>query len=183
MKDNMHKTMRKVWLALLLTLVCVATIARNPLYVVNSKVALKQLMKEDVYATLVIDWSRAKYDDKKSATAEFGKDFAFIKNDCADKFIEGFNAKSKGIALEKNRKKVAYKFVIRVTNMDAYVDVMRGGQWESKVWGTLKIVKASNGATVAEVEIEEARNGKDYVRKESFGKTFKRLGEKVAKLK
>ena len=60
---------------------------------------------------------------------------------------------------------------------------MRGGQWEGKMWGTLKIVKTSNGATLAEVDIEEAEDGKDYVRKESFGKTFKRLGGKVAKLK
>lgn len=175
--------MRKICFTLVLTFVSVVTFAGNPLSVVSSKVDLKQLMKEDAYAILVIDWSRAKYDNKKTAAAEFGKDFAFIKNDCADKFIEGFNDKSKGIVLDKNRKKAPYKFVIRVTNLDAYVDVMRGGQWEGKMWGTLKIVKTSNGATLAEVDIEEAEDGKDYVRKESFGKTFKRLGGKVAKLK
>lgn len=175
--------MRKICFTLVLMFVSVVTFAGNPLSVVSSKVDLKQLMKEDAYAILVIDWSRAKYDNKKTAAAEFGKDLAFIKNDCADKFIEGFNDKSKGIVLDKNRKKAPYKFVIRVTNLDAYVDVMRGGQWEGKMWGTLKIVKTSNGATLAEVDIEEAEDGKDYVRKESFGKTFKRLGGKVAKLK
>lgn len=174
--------MRKVFLTLLVMLVCIATYAGKTLSVINSKVQLKQFMKEQANACLVIDWSGAKYDNKKSASSEFGKDFNFIKEDCVSKFIEGFNAKSKGIKLKKDKKGTTYKFVITVRNLDSFVNVMGGGRTEAKMWGDLKITNAKGGA-IAEIKIDEAEDGTDYVRREAFGKTFMKLGQKVAKLK
>ena len=57
-----------------------------------------------------------------------------------------------------------------------------GSRTEAKMWGTLKIVDAS-GDTIAEINIDEAEDGTDYVRREAFGKTFLLLGERIAKLK
>lgn len=177
--------MKKVLLAMMAMAFSVATFAGSPLKVVSSNVALKTFMKEQASANLVIDWKNAKYDNKKSAAAEFSQDgdYAFIQKDCAEKFIEGFNAKSKGIKLEQGKKGADYKFVITVTNLDTFVNVMGWGpRTEAKMWGNLEIVDAKGG-TIAEIEIDEAEDGTDYVRREAFGKTFMILGTKVAKLK
>ena len=177
--------MKKVFLAMMAMVFSVVTFAGNPLKVINSNVALKTFMKEKASANLVIDWKNAKFDNKKSAAAEFNKDddYAFIQKDCAEKFIEGFNAKSKGIKLEQGKKGADYKFIITVTNLDTFVNVMGwGAPTEAKVWGNLKIVDAKGG-TVAEIDIDEAEDGTDHVRREAFGKTFLILGTKVAKLK
>jgi hypothetical protein len=175
----------KVFIVLMAMAFSVVTFAGNPLKVVNTKVALKILMKEKASANLVIDWKNAKYDNKKTLAAEFNEDddYAFIQKDCAEKFIEGFNEKSKGIKLEQGKKGADYKFVITVTNTDTFVNVMGWGpRTEAKMWGNLKIVNAK-GETIAEVDIAEAEDGTDYVRREAFGKTFLILGTKVAKLK
>lgn len=173
-----------MFFALMVMFACVATFAGNPLSVTNSKVELKKFLKEQASAVLVIDWSDAKYDNKKTAAEEFGDDYDFIKKDCAAKFIEGFNDKSKGVKLEKEKKDAAYKFVITVRNLDSFVNVMGfGPRTEAKMWGTLKIVDNANGETLAEVKIDEAEDGTDYVRREAFGKTFLLLGERVAKMK
>ena len=73
--------MKRVFLALVAVFASIVAFAGNPLKVTNSTVALKQFMKEQANATLVIDWSKAQYDNKKSASAEFGTDYNFIKDD------------------------------------------------------------------------------------------------------
>ena len=177
--------MKKVFSALMAMMFSVATFAGNPLKVVSSSVALKSFMKEQATANLVIDWKNAKFDNKKSAASEFNKDddYAFIQKDCAEKFIEGFNAKSKGIKLEQGKKDADYKFVITVTNLDTFINVMGwGAPTEAKMWGNLKITNAK-GETIADINIDEAEDGTDHVRREAFGKTFMLLGIRVAKLK
>jgi hypothetical protein len=73
--------------------------------------------------------------------------------------------------------------MITVKNIDSFINVMGwGSRTEAKMWGTLKIVDAS-GDTIAEINIDEAEDGTDYVRREAFGKTFLLLGERIAKLK
>lgn len=176
--------MRKAFFTMIAMLACVASFAGSPLSVVNSRVALKKFMAEKASAGLVIDWSDAKYDNRKTAAAEFGDDYEFIQTDCADKFIEGFNTKSKGIKLEKGKEDAVYKFIIMIRNLDSFINVMGfGPRTEAKVWGTMKIVDNASGDTIAEINIDEAEDGTDYVRRESFGKTFLLLGARVAKLK
>ncbi|MBO7471817.1 MAG: hypothetical protein J6T78_08135 [Bacteroidaceae bacterium] len=177
--------MKKVLLSLFVMMISVATFAGNPLKVISSNVELKTFMKEQASANLVIDWKNAQYDNRKSAAAEFNEDddYAFIQKDCAEKFIEGFNAKSKGIKLEQGKKDADYKFAITITNLDTFINVMGWGpRTEAKMWGNLKITDAK-GSVVAEIEIDEAEDGTDYIRREAFGKTFLLLGQKVAKLK
>ena len=178
--------MKKIFLALFI-MVCATTFARNPLKIINSKVAFRTFLQEKASANLVIDWTNAKYDNKKQFADEFNEDddYAFIQKDCAEKFIEGFNAKSKGMKMENGKEDTTYKFVIAVRNMDASISPMgfTPGQTKSKMWGNLKIIDNASGDTIAEIEIDEVEDGTDYIRRESFGKTFMILGTKVAKLK
>lgn len=175
--------MKKMAVLLCSMLVCMSALAGNPLKVTSSKVNLKDFMKKNATATLVLDWKNTTYDEKKSPLDEFSAtDYEFIKKDCTEKFIEGFNDKSKGLKLGQGDKG-DYQFMITVKNIDSFINVMGwGSRTESKMWGTLKIVDAS-GDTIAEINIDEAEDGTDYVRREAFGKTFLLLGERIAKLK
>lgn len=177
--------MKRVLFTICAVLVGLSAFAGNPVKVVKSNENLKGFMKKDVAAVLIIDWAKTKFDNKKAASAEFGKDWAFIKKDCAEKFIEEFNDKSKGIKLQDYAKGAKYKFVFTVTNVDDHVNVMGyGPRTEAKIWGTLKIVEAgAKGKTIAEIQIDEAEDGVDYVRKEAYGKTMKLLAKRIAKLK
>ena len=58
-----------------------------------------------------------------------------------------------------------------------------GSRTEAKMWGVLKIVEKKTGKVLAEIKIDEAEDGTDYVFREAFGKTFLLLGAGVAKLK
>ena len=130
--------MKRVLFTICAVLVGVSAFAGNPLKVVNTKENLKDFMKQKATAVLVIDWSKTKFDNRKAASAEFGKDWSFIKSDCESKFIEAFNDKSKGIQLQKGAKGAKYKFVLTVTNVDDHVNVMGyGPRTEAKFWGKL----------------------------------------------
>ena len=76
--------MKKIFLALFI-MVCATTFARNPLKIINSKVAFRTFLQEKASANLVIDWTNAKYDNKKQFADEFNEDddYAFIQKDCA----------------------------------------------------------------------------------------------------
>ena len=176
--------MKKLLITMCAMLVGMVAFAGNPLSVVNTKVQLKKFMKQEAKACLVIDWSQAKFDNKKAAADEFGDDYEFIKKDCAENFIEGFNNETKGIEMRAEENGATYKFLIIVENLDAFVNAFwGGGRTEAKVWGKLTIIDLSNGDTLAEVRIDEAEGGSDFVRRESFGETFAELGETVAKIK
>ncbi|MBR6309631.1 MAG: hypothetical protein IKR52_00325 [Paludibacteraceae bacterium] len=176
--------MKRCLIAIFAMFVNVAAFAGSPLTVVKSNVPMKQLMAEKVDANLTIDWSKAKYDNSQKASGKLGKDYEFVKKDCAAKFIEGFNAKSKGINLGTANKNAKYLFQLRVDNLDSFVNVMGfGSRTEAKMWGVLKIVEKKTGKVLAEIKIDEAEDGTDYVFREAFGKTFLLLGAGVAKLK
>ena len=176
--------MKKFFVTMCAVLLSMSAFAGNPLSVENSKVNLKDFLKKDAVACLVIDWKGAKYDNKKAVEEELGSDYDFVKKDCAEMFIEGFNDKSKGLKLQGDESGAAYRFEIKVTNLDTFVNVMGfGARTEAKMWGTLKIVDAASGDTLAEIKIDEAEDGTDYVRREAYGKTFLLLGARIAKMK
>lgn len=179
--------MKKIIVVLFTLMVSAATFAGGPLKVINRKVTLQTLLRERAYANLVIDWSNAKYDKKKPLSEEFNEDddYEFIQSDCVGKFMDGFNGESKGMIIDNRKEDASYSFIITVSNVDAFVRVMgfKVGKTEAKMWGNLKIVDNATNEVIAEIKIDEAEDGCDYVRRESFGKTFEILGQEVAKMK
>ena len=165
--------------------ICIGCFAGNPLKVTQGdKNAVKAMMKETATAVVEFDWSSTMYDNKKTAKDEFGEDYAFVVNDCQTSFVNGFNGESKGLQLTNKAEGAKYKFVLSVTNVDCFFAVMRFvPRHESKMWGKLTIKNAADDETVAEISIDEAEDGCDVVRRESFGKTFLLLGKRLAKFK
>lgn len=164
--------------------ICIGCFAGNPLKVLQGKQALKTVMTETATAVVQFDWSNTMYDNKVTAKEQFGEDYGFVVNDCQISFVNGFNGESKGLQLTNKAEGAKYKFVLSVTNLDCFFAAMRFvPRHESKMWGKLTIKNATNDEIVAEINIDEAEDGCDIVRRESFGKTFLLLGKKVAKLK
>ena len=79
---------------------------------------------------------------------------------------------------------VAYDFILKVSNIDAHVDVIGfGPKHVAEVWGELKVIDKASNEVVLQVKIDEADDGDDYVRRECFGKTFLDVGQRFAKIK
>lgn len=176
--------MRKTLSVFCMLFACAMAFAGNPIKNLTGKDALKAMQKSEATATVVIDWSAAKFDKTKDLKATLADDYDFIMKDCVDGFVKGFNEKSKKVKMAADAKDAAYKFVIKVTNLDSYYCVMGWfPQWEAKVWGSCQIIDTKTDKVLATFDIEEAEDGKDINKRECYGKTFGELGETMAKLK
>lgn len=176
--------MKRIISTLIALFVCMSMLAGNPLKVTSGKQNLKEIMASAGTALVEYDWTTTMYDNKVSIKDKFADDCDFVVNDCSQSFINGFNAKSKGLKLTTENAGAKYKFLLKVDNVDSFFAAMRFvPRHEAKMWGKLTIVSTENNETLAEINIVEAEDGADFVFKECFGKTFFILGEKVAKLK
>ncbi|MCD8304782.1 MAG: hypothetical protein LUC86_08180 [Prevotellaceae bacterium] len=176
--------MKKVIVTYCILFTCVAAFASNPYKVLTGKENLKSISKESVPILLVIDWSETKYDGDKEVTEEWGDDYDFIINDCAKSFIAGYNEKSKGPKVMSTVEDAKYKFLITVENVDRFFDPMEFVPgFKAKVWADVKLIEVDSEDIVAEILIDEADEGRDFVANECFGKNFYEIGKKMAKMK
>ncbi len=176
--------MKRLITALFAITLCVTAFAGSPIKVVTGKANVKAIMADNATAAIKFDWTNTTYDGKQSIADYFGKDCDFVVNDCQSKFVAGFNTASKGLKLADQAEGAKYIFTLTVSKVDCFFAAMRFvPRHESKMWGNLTISSAETGEKLFEANIDEAENGCDFVRNESFGKTFAILGEKVAKLK
>ena len=183
-KKNNTRAMKRFATLLFTLTLCLFTFAGNPIKIVTGKTAIKGILSENATAVMQFDWTCATYDGKCSIGEELGEDAAFVVNDCQNKFVTGFNTKSKGLKLCEQSDGAKYKVLLTVTKMDCFFAAMSFvPRHEGKMWGKIAITSAETGETLFEANIDEAEDGQDMVRKECFGKTFELLGEKVAKLK
>lgn len=177
--------MKKNLMAICLLLCSIVALAGNPLKNMTGKDQLKSMLSENAKAVVEVDWSNAKYDKNKDLKESFGEDYDYILRNCPKRFIEGFNDKSNGLKLTQDATDAKYKVVLKVTNIDHYFNVMGFGPManEAKMWGSLEIIDIATGTPIVTSDIDEAEDGKDIVLKDCYGKTFRKLGERIAKIK
>lgn len=176
--------MKRFITALFAITLCVVSFAGNPVKIVTGKANAKGIMADNATAAIKFDWSKTTYDGKQSISDYFGDDCNFIVTDCQSKFVESFNEASKGLKLTDKEESAKYIFTLTVSKVDCFFAAMGfvPGH-ESKMWGKLTVCSAETGDTLLEADIDEAEDGRDFVRNESFGKTFGILGKRIAKLK
>ncbi len=176
--------MKKNLTLLLFMLVSMVALAGNPFKGFTGKENLKEIMGSDATALLVFDWSEAKYDYTKDIKEGLKDDYDFVTSDCFNKFLEGFNHKSKHLKLTTTESGAKYKVLLKVTNIDkrfqpfAFVP-----KHEGLMWGKLEIIEVETNKTLSTIDIIKAMDGTDFVPKASFGATFYLVGENTAKLK
>ncbi len=175
--------MKRAFLSLALIALPLLLFAGNPCKVVSGKAELKSILKESVELPIVFDWSETTYDEEDAVKEKFEDDYDYIIDDCANKFVSGFNEESNGAKLTLSSIDSQYKCVFVVTNVDQYYNVMKFVSGHTaRVWGTFRIISSETGEAVAEVKIENAKSSRDLYPKDSYGKTFKFLGEKISSL-
>lgn len=175
--------MKKLLVIFAAVCMSLSAFAGNPVKATTGGAAVKALMKDSAGIVLECDWSQTQFDNRVPLKEQMGEDYEFIVKDCEAKFAEGFNAKSKGLKMTADTTAAKYRLVLTVKNVDCRIQVGFVARWESKMWGSFKIVGTEDGATIAEGVIEEAEDGTDFVKKECFGKTFLLVGEYFTKIK
>lgn len=143
---------------MLFAIVCCATaIAGDEINLSEGSVAS---LKEGGIASLVINMDDTQFDNKMPLR----KDDRFADVDeqlpeCASEFIREFNDNTKKFTMTKNADEAKYEIIVKITNLDTFVNVMsfKGGVG-IKLWGNITIKNKSNGENVAVFTIEEENN-------------------------
>jgi len=150
--------MKKYLLTMLLALVgCVTAMAGDDIKLTDGSVAP---LKDGGVGCVVIDMTDTQFDNKQPLR----KDERFANVDeqlpeCTKEFIREFNENSKKFKMTENTDEAQYEFIIKITNLDVFVNVMsfKGGVG-IKLWGTITIKDKATGNNVAVFSIDEEGN-------------------------
>lgn len=169
---------------MLLALVgCVTAMAGDDIKLIDGSVAP---LKDGGMGCIVIDMADTQFDNKKPLR----KDERFANVDeqipeCTKEFVREFNENSKKFNMTENDDEAQYEFIIKITNLDVFVNVMsfKGGVG-IKLWGTISIKEKSTGNNVAVFSInEESNSGFTYqiALEEGFEGIAKYLAKRIKK--
>lgn len=156
--------------------------AGNTVEVKSGAKELKAAYADKAVASLVIDWSEAKYDHGKSMKEFWGEKYDYFVKECESNFKKGFDEKSKALKLGKSGEP-KYKISIKVDNLDRYFNAMNiVPGFTVKFWGTV-VVSTADGKEIATIEIDSMKGSRDFSLDDAFGKAFYILGKQVASAK
>lgn len=176
--------MKKYLLTLLLAIAgCVTVMAGDDIKLSEGSIAP---LKDGGIASVVIDMADTQFDNKMP----LHQDGRFINVDaqlpeCASEFVREFNDNSKKFKMTKNTDEAQYEFVVKITNVDVFINVMsfKGGIG-IKLWGSVTIKDKTTGDNVAVFTIdEESNSGFNYeiALEESFEGIAKYLAKRIKK--
>ncbi len=148
--------------------------------VVSGKSELKSISSMNVQVSVSFNWNGTTYDWETDLRDELEEDYGFVLDDCARKFIEGYNETSKGPGISEPSGETRYEYVVTVKNVDKYFNVAKI-RYSGKVWGTIELFSKDSGEKIAEIEIDAAHYSADMYKRECYGKTFLKLGQIVGK--
>lgn len=150
--------MKKFLLTMLVALVgCISAMAGNEIKLTEGSIAP---LKDGGVGCVVIDMVDTKFDNKQPLRND-GR-FANVDEqipECTREFIREFNENSKNFRMSDNANESQYEFLIKITNLDVFVNVMsfKGGVG-IKLWGSITIKDKSTGNNVAVFSINEEEN-------------------------
>lgn len=95
-------------------------------------------LKDGGVASLVIDMADTQFDNKMPLRKD--ERFADVDSqlpECASEFVREFNDNTKKFTMTKNANEAQYEFIVKITNLDTFVNVMsfKGGVG-IKLWGS-----------------------------------------------
>lgn len=174
--------MKRFIVALACCMMSLFTFAGNTVEVKSGAKELKAAYSDKAVAALAIDWSEAQYDHGQSMKDYWGEKYEYFVKECESNFKKGFDEKSKGLKLGKSDEP-KYKILIKVDNLDRYVNVMNiVPGFTVKFWGTV-VVSTIDGKEIATIEIDSMKGNRDFNINDAFGKAFYILGKRVASVK
>lgn len=176
--------MKKYLLTMFLAIVgCVTAMAGDDIKLSEGSIAP---LKDGGIASLVIDMADTQFDNK----IHLRKDERFANIDeqlpeCASEFVREFNENTKKFTMTRNADEAQYEIIVKITNLDTFVNVMsfKGGVG-IKLWGTIIIKNKATGENVAVFKIdEEGNSGFTYqiALEEGFEGIAKYLAKRIKK--
>lgn len=176
--------MKKYLLTMLFAIVCCVTaLAGDDIKLSEGSVAP---LKDGGVASLVIDMADTQFDNKMPLRKD--ERFADVDSqlpECASEFVREFNENTKKFTMTKNPDEAQYEFIVKITNLDTFVNVMsfKGGVG-IKLWGTITIKNKATGENVAVFKMdEEGNSGFTYqvALEEGFEGIAKYLAKRIKK--
>lgn len=176
--------MKKYLLTMLIAIAgCVTAMAGDDIKLTSGSIAP---LKDGGKGCVVIDMADTKFDNKMPLRQE--PRFADVDSqlpECASEFVREFNDNTKKFTMTKNAEDAQYEFIVKITNLDTFVNVMsfKGGVG-IKVWGSVTIKNKTTGEEVAVFTIDEENNsGMTYsiALEETFEGVAKFLGKRIKK--
>lgn len=162
---------------------CVTAMAGDDIKLSEGSVAP---LKDGGVASLVIDMADTQFDNKMPLR----KDERFVDVDsqlpeCASEFVREFNDNTKKFTMTNNADEAQYEFIVKITNLDTFVNVMsfKGGVG-IKLWGSITIKNKATGENVAVFTMdEEGNSGFTYqiALEEGFEGIAKYLAKRIKK--
>lgn len=176
--------MKKYLLTMLLAIAgCVTAMAGDDIKLSEGSVAT---LKDGGVASLVIDMADTKFDNKQPLREDAR--FANVDEqlpECASEFVREFNENTKKFTMTKNADEAQYEFIVKITNLDVFVNVMsfKGGIG-IKLWGTITIKNKATGENVAVFTMDEEENSSmsyQLALEEGFEGIAKYLAKRIKK--
>lgn len=176
--------MKKYLITILLAIAeCVTAMAGNDIKLTEGTIAP---LKDGGVASLVIDMADTQYDNKRPLRQD--ERFADVDEqlpECKKEFIREFNDNTKNFRMTSNADEAQYEFIVKITNLDTYINVMsfKGGIG-IKLWGSVTIKNKKTGENIAVFTMDEENNsGFNYqlALEEGFEGIAKYLAKRIKK--
>ena len=176
--------MKKYLLTIMLAIVaCAAAFAGDEIKLTEGSVAS---LKEGGVGCVSLNMKDTKFDNKMPLRqdARFANIDVQMDN-FKSEFIREFNDNSKKFSLTANDADAKYEFIVDITNLDTYINVMsfKGGIG-IKLWGSITIKNKATGENVAVFTIDEEDNSGfnyDLAVEEGFEGIAKFLAKRIKK--
>lgn len=172
--------MKKILVAMLFAFAgCISAMAGDDIKLKEGSIAG---LSAGGVGTVTIDMKDTKFDNKKPLRKD--ERFRNIDEDlpeCTSEFIREFNDNSKKFKLTENAGDAQYEFLVTITNLDVFVNVMsfKGGVGV-KMWGTVTIKDKKSGSNVAVYSIDEYDNS-GFTYQVAVEETFEGIAKFLAK--
>ena len=160
-------------------MVCFTAMAGSDIKVVQGD--KKFLKTASGSATIEIIWEGATFDDQMPIQEKYMD----IDNTCryaAKGFAEKFNKKCKTVRIVEKANDVKYKFSMKLTKVDYFMNVMSFCPGMStNIWGTMNIIDNKTGEVLVVISVSDLNGGNSPVLIESFSDSFEEMAEQIAK--
>ena len=169
--------MKKVVTIMALLVISTLTFAGKPLKVKSGDT---NFLNETVTAKVVMDYSNATWENKRSYETFCGEEYEERVEQSEAAFITGFNSFSKTLKMTNAEEETKYTVTVHVLDLERKVfDI---AEFYIRIVGTITVVDNETGEEVCTIEIDKLKGFASYVPNSRLYSCFQTLGQKLAKL-
>lgn len=170
--------MKKIFSFLFTVLLSMTVNAANPLKVNSGSIAF---LSTGSTAQVEFDFSNSTWEKDETLKQQFEDEYDNLIAVSHSSFVDAFNSSSNKLKFVDNASNPQYKIIFKFDNFQAKVGTLY--RKYVRIWGSATVIDLSSNETVCSIQITKLEGSNDYVTKEAFWKSFKKMGELLAKMK